>query len=96
MPFTSPDGGTDAAAFGAPQAVLTDRGRLRAVLVDPATPPGADGSAVLYVLTGSTDGRGTRATGRPAPARHGDADEVSTGTARRPAARSARRPGSTS
>lgn len=58
VPFASPDGGADAAAFGAPQAVLTDRGRLRAVLVDPATPPGDDGSAVLYVLTNDTDGRG--------------------------------------
>ncbi|KFD44567.1 hypothetical protein IU11_01050 [Cellulosimicrobium sp. MM] len=58
VPFASPDGGTDAAAFGAPHAVLTDRGRLRAVLVDPATPPGDDGSAVLYVLTSNTDGRG--------------------------------------
>lgn len=58
VPFASPDGGPSADAFGAPQAVLTDRGRLRAVLVDPATPPGDDGSAVLYVLTNNTDGRG--------------------------------------
>lgn len=58
VPFLSPDGGASADAFGAPQAVLTDRGRLRAVLVDPATPAGDDGSAVLYVLTNNTDGRG--------------------------------------
>ncbi len=58
VPFATPDGGTSADAFGPPQAVLTDRGRLRAVLVDPATPLGADGSSVLYVLTNNTDGRG--------------------------------------
>lgn len=58
VPFASPDGGTSADAFGAPQAMLTDRGRLRAVLVDPATPLGDDGSSVLYVLTNNTDGRG--------------------------------------
>ncbi|MGN7702452.1 PQQ-dependent sugar dehydrogenase [Cellulosimicrobium sp. 22601] len=58
VPFATPDGGGSADAFGPPQAVLTDRGRLRAVLVDPATPLGGDGSAVLYVLTNNTDGRG--------------------------------------
>ncbi|MFJ2519848.1 PQQ-dependent sugar dehydrogenase [Cellulosimicrobium cellulans] len=58
VPFASPDGGASADAFGAPQAVLTDRGRLRAVLVDPATPLGDDGNSVLYVLTNNTDGRG--------------------------------------
>ncbi|MBN0042318.1 PQQ-dependent sugar dehydrogenase [Cellulosimicrobium cellulans] len=58
VPFASPEGGASADAFGAPQAVLTDRGRLRAVLVDPATPLGDDGRAVLYVLTNNTDGRG--------------------------------------
>ena len=58
VPFASADGGASADAFGAPQALLTDRGRLRAVLVDPATPLGDDGSAALYVLTSNTDGRG--------------------------------------
>ncbi len=58
VPFVSPDGGASADAFGAPQSVLADRGRLRAVLVDPATPLGDDGSGVLYVLTNNTDGRG--------------------------------------
>ncbi|WP_255371745.1 sorbosone dehydrogenase family protein [Cellulosimicrobium sp. CUA-896] len=58
VPFVTPDGGTGADAFGEPQALLTDRGRLRAVLPDPANPPGEDGSAVLFVLTNNTDGRG--------------------------------------
>ncbi|WP_251150515.1 PQQ-dependent sugar dehydrogenase [Cellulosimicrobium sp. Marseille-Q4280] len=58
VPFASPDGGASPDAFGAPQAVLTDLGRLRTVVVDPATPQGDDGSAVLYVLTNNTDGRG--------------------------------------
>jgi glucose/arabinose dehydrogenase len=58
VPFASADGGGSGDAFGAPQAVLTDLGRLRAVLVDPATPLGDDGSSVLYVLTNNTDGRG--------------------------------------
>lgn len=58
VPFVTPDGGTSPDAFGAPQAVLADVGRLRTVVVDPAGPPGEDGSAVLYVLTNNTDGRG--------------------------------------
>ncbi|MFC8923202.1 PQQ-dependent sugar dehydrogenase [Cellulosimicrobium sp. NPDC057127] len=58
VPFVTPDGGTSADAFGAPQSLLTDHGRLRAVLTDPSTPPGEDGSAVLFVLTSNTDGRG--------------------------------------
>ncbi|MBM7821063.1 glucose/arabinose dehydrogenase [Cellulosimicrobium cellulans] len=58
VPFATPDAGGSADAFGPPQALLTDRGRLRAVLVDPATPLGDDGSSVLYVLTNNTDGRG--------------------------------------
>lgn len=58
VPFASPDGGASPDAFGAPRRVLADVGRLRTVVVDPATPPGDDGSSVLYVLTNNTDGRG--------------------------------------
>ena len=59
VPFTDADGGASPDAFGEPQAVLADLGRLRTVVVDPATPLGDDGSAVLWVLTNNTDGRGT-------------------------------------
>ncbi|MCB7136998.1 PQQ-dependent sugar dehydrogenase [Cellulosimicrobium marinum] len=58
VPFATPDGGASPDAFGEPQPLLTDHGRLRAVLVDPATPLGDDGASVLYVLTSNTDGRG--------------------------------------
>lgn len=58
VPFVTADGGTSPDAFGPPQRLLADHGRLRAVLADPATPPGEDGSAVLFVLTNNTDGRG--------------------------------------
>ncbi|MBD5786566.1 PQQ-dependent sugar dehydrogenase [Cellulosimicrobium terreum] len=60
VPFASADGGSSADAFGEPQAVVTDLGRLRTVVVDPAADPAdmADGASVLYVLTSNTDGRG--------------------------------------
>ncbi|MBD8078996.1 PQQ-dependent sugar dehydrogenase [Cellulosimicrobium arenosum] len=63
VPFASPDGGSSADAFGEPQVVVEDLGRLRAVLVDPAVEQGEDGSSALYVLTNNTDGRGEPRSG---------------------------------